>query len=299
MINRTVKGMGRTLDTLNKTQSEAGYNLKPLDEEAITIKARSGEFYIWCTLDANTDYPYVSEHLVKGTRTQRHPIISPSPNTSQSASGSLLILEEFPSSPLPSLTPSPLPSPLLSSLNISQYATGPLLISEEFPSPLPSLTPSPLLTPSTLLLSLSPSGSKLPPSLPQEETSEMDTTVQVDPSSLEPLSTNFGGTIGSGPTQVLYNNRLSFHTLLSFVLWLMRQVEAGNAFLEAYLDYGRGYTRTLLHKIFTCHPILFRVYLIVELTLISLHPTTFLLTCMLYIQEAILLASHMEPAIIA
>jgi hypothetical protein len=43
MINRTVKGMGRTLDTLNKTQSEAGYNLKPLDEEAITIKARSGD----------------------------------------------------------------------------------------------------------------------------------------------------------------------------------------------------------------------------------------------------------------
>ena len=47
------------------------------------------------------------------------------------------------------------------------------------------------------------------------------------------------------------------------------------------------------------HPQLFRVYLIVETTILSLHIATLLLTCMLYIQEALQLIAQMEPALVA
>lgn len=236
------------------------------------MKTRGGEFYIWCSLDANPHYPYVPEPSVKRKKSRRPSNISPdthlsSPNTSQSISN-----------------------------------TDPLLVSEESLSRSSSLTSSPSE-------SGSGSGSGLSPSLSPEEThdtispaqvaNETGTTTQVDASSLGPLSTNLGGTIGSGPMQTLYTNRPSYHTLSLFVLWLTRRVEAGNAYLGICLHYGGGYTRTLLNRIFTLHPILPRVYLIVESALVSLHPTTLLLACLLYIQEVILLASQMEPAIVA
>ena len=249
------------------------------------MKACGGEIYIWCSLDANPHH--VPEPSVKRKMSRRPPNISPdtdlsSPNTSQFISNTdpHLVSEEFLSllsSLMPLLSPTPLQSPLQTTLQLS-------------PSP-------------------SESGSGSPPSLSPEEThdiifppqvaNETDTTIQVDASSLEPLSTNLGATIGSGPIQTLYNNRPSYHTLSFFVLWLTRWVEAGNAYLGTCLHYGGGYTRTFLNRIFTLHPILPRVYLIVESASVSLHPTTLLLACLLYIQEVILLASQMEPAIVA
>jgi uncharacterized membrane protein len=79
----------------------------------------------------------------------------------------------------------------------------------------------------------------------------------------------------------------------------MHLVEAGNTYLEAWLNYGGRHTRSLLNWMFTFHPLLYRVYVIMELALLPLHTATLLLMCMLYIQEAILLASQMEPAIVA
>lgn len=203
----------------------------------------------------------------------------------------------------PSVSPDTYPPSLQSHAEEPILNAGSLLVSQESSSPLPSLTPSPL-----------PSPSPLPPSLPLEEThdiisppqvtGEADTTAQVVPLQTtrllpEPLSTNSGRTIGSGPILVLYTNRPSYHALFRFVSWLTQWVEAGNAYLEACLDCGGRYKGKLLNKIFTLHPLLFRAFLIVESALLSLHPAALLLTCMLYIQEAVLLASQMEPAIVA
>lgn len=260
-INRTLKSMERTLANLYDRQSEADHG--PLSKEIIGMKPHG-------------------KHLMKRMGSQQPPDIPPArdmpltqPSTEPSTSWahteeSILntgqLTQDFSSSPpspspltLP-LPPSPLPSPLSSP---SPFA---------FPLPLPS--PSPVLSSS-------------PPPLPQEETHdnipppqvtcEMGTTLIN--SSLKSSSTDFCGTV-----------RLWF-----FVLWLLHWVEAGNAYLGACLDYGGRHTRTLLNRIFALHPLLTRVYLIMESTILSLHTATLLLTCVLYIQEAILLATQMEP----
>ena len=194
---------------------------------------------------------------------------------------------------------------------------SPLLVSQDSPPPLnlpssspvpPSLLPlppSPLSSPLSPSLSLSlppPSPSAPRPSQPLEETHDTVPPPQVTyergtmrillysiNSSLDSLHTKFCGTIG-GLVASFYDNRPSYHTLLCFALWLMHWVEAGNAYLEVRL--GR-HARALLIGVFTLHPLLIRVYLIVELALLSLHPAALLLTCLLYIQEAILLATEL------
>jgi hypothetical protein len=202
----------------------------------------------------------------------------------------------------PNASPDTYPSSSNTPWSHTESSTGTLMVSLEASLPLPSPLPLP---------------SSLPPSLPLEECHDItspsqvtgkadttDTTVQVVPlqttrMSLEPLSINSGGVIGSSPIPVLYNNRPNYHSLSCFVLWLTHLVEAGNIYLEVWLNYGGRHTRSLLNWIFAFHPLLYRVYVIMESALLPLHPVTLLLTCMLYIQEAILLASQMEPAIVA
>lgn len=60
-INRALKGMERTLETLHQRQSEAGY--EPLQEEVVAKKARGGELYILCTVNANTEYPRIFQNI--------------------------------------------------------------------------------------------------------------------------------------------------------------------------------------------------------------------------------------------
>ena len=70
---------------------------------------------------------------------------------------------------------------------------------------------------------------------------------------------------------------------------------AGVAHLVVHLDNVVRHVRALLMR----HPLLIRVYLILEAALLSLHTATLLLMCILYIREAILLATQMEPERIA
>ena len=79
----------------------------------------------------------------------------------------------------------------------------------------------------------------------------------------------------------------------------MHYTSVGNACLEVCLDYYRRKRITLLSMIFTLHPLLARVFLILESALLSLHTATLLLTFVLYIQEVITLVTQTEPVTIA
>jgi len=282
-INRMLKAVEHTLGNLYERQSEA--NHRPLREEMIRVKGHGSELYIRCALRANTERLLcLSEHFTKRTITQQPPDIFPDVHLAQPP-----LTESSPNNTSPAHTEE-------SILNV-----GPLLVSQDFSST--SLLQLQLPLPSP------PSGSSLPLDethntipLPQV-TLEMDTmlrSLRTINSSLESLDPNFSETTGigsglipSGPS--LYDNRLNYRTPSLVASWLTRRVEAGNAYLEVYLDCGERCARTLLKRVFTLHPLLIKVYLIAEPALLSLHIATLLLTCMLYIQEAILLATQTEP----
>ena len=205
------------------------------------------------------------------------------------------------------------PSIVPSSSNTSQAcATSSILVSRGFSSP-PALPASPLSSPGTPLpspeshVAITPSAPQedihnaIPPSQVQDEaqdtrpppqvTREGDSTPQVFPSqTVEPLSTDFGETVGSG---------LMTSLLFGFAFWLKHRVEAGNTYMEVCLEYVSRCRRALLNRTFALQPRIFRVYLIVESSILSLHIATLLLTCMMYIEEALQLATQMEPEIVA
>ena len=83
-----------------------------------------------------------------------------------------------------------------------------------------------------------------------------------------------------------------FFALLIFVFRLSQR---WNLKLEEYVNYGRRLTRKLLYTIFTLHPLLTKVYPIIESALLSLHITTLFVACTLYAQEAFVLATQMDP----
>lgn len=87
--------------------------------------------------------------------------------------------------------------------------------------------------------------------------------------------------------------------LFGFAFWLKHRVEAGNTYMEVCLEYVSRCRRALLNRTFALQPRIFRVYLIVESSILSLHIATLLLTCMMYIEEALQLATQMEPEIVA
>lgn len=107
------------------------------------------------------------------------------------------------------------------------------------------------------------------------------------------------GANGGGLDPSLHDHRSIYHALRCFAFRLVEYTFAPNAYLEVCLDYGRRKRRTLLSRIFTRHPLLVKIYLILESAFLSLHTATLLLTFVLYIQEVVTLVTQTEPATIA
>lgn len=88
--------------------------------------------------------------------------------------------------------------------------------------------------------------------------------------------------------------------LLSFTWVILQLVNVGIVYSQMWLNSGRMHTIVLLHRINGIHPFLAQgIYGLVS-CLVSLHTTTILYSCILYFQEAIIMATEVDPeAIIA
>lgn len=88
--------------------------------------------------------------------------------------------------------------------------------------------------------------------------------------------------------------RLTFK-LLTSTLCL---VGAGKIKLRMWYDWGSMCAGMVLGRIIPVHPGLARVLTTIISSLLSLHPATLLYACLLYIHEAVVMATEMDPELI-
>ena len=79
---------------------------------------------------------------------------------------------------------------------------------------------------------------------------------------------------------------------------LLQLIDIGNAYLQTWLDMGRMRARMLLCRMLLIHPIFTQMLSVLISSLLSLHPATIFYSCLLYIQEAIVLATEVDTEII-
>ncbi|KAN0127447.1 hypothetical protein V8E53_014733 [Lactarius tabidus] len=97
------------------------------------------------------------------------------------------------------------------------------------------------------------------------------------------------------PIKYLVYKRMA--TLLTFKLlssW-RQSVEVGNIYLQMWSDWGSMHAGMVLGRILVIHPSLAQVVPLVISFLLSLHPATLLYACLLYIHEAVVMATEMDP----
>jgi len=89
--------------------------------------------------------------------------------------------------------------------------------------------------------------------------------------------------------------RHTFELLSSTLRGAVQLVEIGNVYLVLWSDLGTMHAGVVLRRILAIHPSLAWVVRVILSSLLSLHTATLLYACLLYIREAIVMATEMDP----
>ena len=129
--------------------------------------------------------------------------------------------------------------------------------------------------------------------------------------SLEALSVTSNGQWGSQKNllykiirRIIIYLSLTLQGVGNFLSFMLRGVwqlvDVGNVYLQMWLNLGSMHARTHLHRIISIHPLLAHVIrILVKLVspLLSLHTATIFYSCILYIQEAVSIATEVDSEV--
>ncbi|KAH9021471.1 hypothetical protein EDB85DRAFT_417328 [Lactarius pseudohatsudake] len=101
------------------------------------------------------------------------------------------------------------------------------------------------------------------------------------------------------PIKYLVYNRITmrhgFELLSSTLRGAIKLIEVGDIYLRMWSDLGSVHAGVVLHRIQAIHPCLARLVPVIISSLLSIHTATLLYACLLYIREAIVMATEMDP----
>lgn len=264
--------------------------------------------------DANSDQ--LGPTLISAPQAIAAPRAAPRPSTSSLLSEMLHaqnMLHSEPALPRESLVLSPPPydesasppssSPSLRNESASAAALPPAALCPSLAphSPSPRSSSPPHLSPdsaspggSLLHLSRNEGGSPSPTHQLAHLRSDINFILDVSDAlnrSLETLSMVQTRTQGTERNQIerIFN-------IFSFTLReVLRLVEIGNVYLQMWIDLGSMYAGSVVYRILRIHPLLAGVIPIIISPFLSLHTITLFYVCLLYIQEAIVMATETDP----